>query len=1241
MPQYMLKCVLVNDGSTALHSAASTGNTEMVQLLIDNGIEINFQNKDGSTILFDATLKGKTDIVHWLIDKGIDINVMDTDGSTALHIAASKGNTEIVQLLIDNGIEINAQNKDGNTALHLAVERQSDVMTTLLLNRGCNPNIQNIYEQTPMDKPTSNKKLRQVFKDYKSRLPGLPIEIQKLDKKSAQVFSSLLGEESYPHFESRVMLAGEQGTGKTTIARYLVGKRPTRFRMSTDGIELYNGLSYMDIEKKEWLGGEQDFSLEEITVSRSLLQEDKRKKNIKLQDRSSTSQDLSCMTEDASIRDSEDDINYKSNESTSSNASSSTQSSVTTYQNVKTLPEHHFKTLLDDAGGTGIHINKKSPGHDSGQISEIQDKDDAIETAVLAKLSSSERQSESLVVGGNIAVDSVNINKRVAQNYSTGKENTDAANDKQIFEASFDKLTPRNDSHDASIACIESGFAGDLHIETVTERGVIRKLKRFFGITKQVKEVKVSITKEKLLEKSSKVGKKKLHKKNIAPIIIWDFGGQDVFYSTHQTFLTYRAIYIIVLDGSRKLDDPCPFEQYLPGKSGHKTSRDYLLFWINTIVTYCKGSIQGFPKIMVLLTHKDQVSPSEVEQRRHDIFEEIYKMFHKTPLMKQLVIDDAIFVNAKDKYDPEMEKIKTAIIRESETQPTWGESLPKCFIPLELEFASLIRRNISLITLDHLEKINSMQPIRTLSKSELKVFLKFQHSIGKLLYFDEHKLADRIILSPTLLIDAFKSIVTDRRFCEGDKKREEIWDAMGKKGVVSKQAIESVWKGKKYAIFYKDKDYLLNVMTYLDILVEPKRYGSDHKRITADFYYVASMVRAIDESGYLQSADITKRNIAIAFLSSSMMIPPALSFRFISYCLHVWAVKTYGETNRDMLFHRSGVFTVDPYVDMYVLCEDERIVVRLVHAETNTLIMRDMASSVNECLVSALEKISQLYIKTSSDESQHIDASFITSICCNSPDNPCTLPLPRLANIDNIWTCPSHGIEHNIHTITSWFARKDQEDCEPGCPVTNADFLKVTPSDLHLRRLSLLFRKNEVRETAIKLGLSTKDIDRILESDDSVKWNFEVLRRCRDSIAVTFKHIKEAVEASDQEDIHILCKLVKADSIDFEKDADKWDTVPTEEHIDRLAPLIGNNSLPFLIELGMEFQTWEQITHRQNERDLVRLNKDILEEWRFQFCKMHSLKPTLRNVANAFINIDNRIGTYIYSSQGADGNKGI
>lgn len=130
------------------------------------------------------------------------------------------------------------------------------------------------------------------------------------------------------------------------------------------------------------------------------------------------------------------------------------------------------------------------------------------------------------------------------------------------------------------------GFPEERRVsEVIRNSGIIGKLQKLFGVKKDVKEVKVSMTKEMFLKESVRAGKKKLHQMNIAPIIIWDFGGQDVFYSTHQTFLTYRAIYMIVLDGSRNLDDHCPFEQYLPGKSGRKTARGELSFEEHII--YC------------------------------------------------------------------------------------------------------------------------------------------------------------------------------------------------------------------------------------------------------------------------------------------------------------------------------------------------------------------------------------------------------------------------------------------------------------------------------------------------------------------------------------------------------------------------------------------------------------------------------------------------------------------------------
>jgi hypothetical protein len=44
---------------------------------------------------------------------------------------------------------------------------------------------------------------------------------------------------------------------------------------------------------------------------------------------------------------------------------------------------------------------------------------------------------------------------------------------------------------------------------------------------------------------------------------------------------------------------------------------------------------------------------------------------------------------------------------------------------------------------------------------------------------------------------------------------------MDSKGIILKQDVDQIWRNKKYSKFRKEKDYLLAVMTHLDILVEP------------------------------------------------------------------------------------------------------------------------------------------------------------------------------------------------------------------------------------------------------------------------------------------------------------------------------------------------------------------------------------------------------------------------------------
>ncbi|VDI75753.1 Hypothetical predicted protein [Mytilus galloprovincialis] len=610
-------------------------------------------------------------------------------------------------------------------------------------------------------------------------------------------------------------------------------------------------------------------------------------------------------------------------------------------------------------------------------------------------------------------------------------------------------------------------------------------------------------------------------------------------------------------------------------------------------------------------------------------------MFSGSPLLSHLVIEDRIFVNAKNGRDPEMSRIKKNIIEQAMMQPTWGQKLPKCFIPLELEFDSLLKRNIPLITMEHMKTINNVHPVRSLAEDELQVFLKFQHAVGRILYFEEANLNQHIIIAPTHLIDAFKSIVTDRRFCRGDRLRQESWDLMSQKGVIDKKSIEEIWKKNKYKKFQEHKKYLLGVMTHLDILVEPKRYDASHKRVPSEFYYVASMVRTKNTTGYFESPNFTQRNIAIAFSSSSSIIPPALSFRFVSYCLSLFAVKIYGQENDEMLFHMSAVFTIDPSVDMCVNCEDDIIVIRLVHSTTRAFIMRDQASSIRECLADALEKISQLYVKTSSTGPITDNNSFNLSLCCSSPINPCLLPMSKLQEQDGSWICPNHGIEHNKYVLSSWALQKEENQCGVSCPgslcftfaATDTDFLMQFPTDIHLRRLSMEYSVNETKELAIHLGMAYKTLERLGETivEEPERLNFETLRRCLDGSNITFNDIRKAIENGDIQNPHTLCKVVRGQPIDFDQEPEKWDQVPSDEHFDKLAPLVGNNSLAFLVELGMEFSDWEQIRFKQNDRDLAKLNRDILQDWKTTFCSINIIRPSLRHIGQAFINIGKTI----------------
>ena len=59
---------------------------------------------------------------------------------------------------------------------------------------------------------------------------------------------------------------------------------------------------------------------------------------------------------------------------------------------------------------------------------------------------------------------------------------------------------------------------------------------------------------------------------SIIPIDIWDFGGQKIYYMTHQLFISSMGTYVIVFNGSIDINVEVDNLTFLPGHEGKKTS---------------------------------------------------------------------------------------------------------------------------------------------------------------------------------------------------------------------------------------------------------------------------------------------------------------------------------------------------------------------------------------------------------------------------------------------------------------------------------------------------------------------------------------------------------------------------------------------------------------------------------------------------------------------------------------------
>ena len=143
---------------TPLLWASLSSSGEFIETLIDLGANVNAQRTDDKvTPLILSAGWNNFMAVYLLLDHGADANIARDDGCTPLHLAVMEGNQNVVKLFLEKNALINTQDADGNSPLHRAVSKGFFDVTKLLVQKGSNVNPQNKEGGTPLFLGVKNK----------------------------------------------------------------------------------------------------------------------------------------------------------------------------------------------------------------------------------------------------------------------------------------------------------------------------------------------------------------------------------------------------------------------------------------------------------------------------------------------------------------------------------------------------------------------------------------------------------------------------------------------------------------------------------------------------------------------------------------------------------------------------------------------------------------------------------------------------------------------------------------------------------------------------------------------------------------------------------------------------------------------------------------------------------------------------------------------------------------------------
>lgn len=251
--------------------------------------------------------------------------------------------------------------------------------------------------------------------------------------------------------------------------------------------------------------------------------------------------------------------------------------------------------------------------------------------------------------------------------------------------------------------------------------------------------------------------------------------------------------------------------------------------------------------------------------------------------------------------------------------PEWGHHYPVRWAKLEQALEKLRNNGKNVLEFNDITEEAKQGPLSITSEEEVILFLKFQHEIGNLIFYNENILKNNVIMKPTWLINAFKCIICANEFQKYSRRtHSEALQIFEETGVISSELCQKLFheKSKEHADHY---EFVLGVMEKFNIIVRDKLVNRSFICPSAIFKKTLTYEAICKENCISEDTCSRSPWLYIDF----DFLPPALYNHLLVLCLHDTTFE------KPKLYHEIGIFCIKNSngVDKFVICKSKKSII--------------------------------------------------------------------------------------------------------------------------------------------------------------------------------------------------------------------------------------------------------------------------------------------------------------------------